>query len=133
MEAAMRLTKTLLSVVVAAVVSLTAVPAASAASTVVDSYCSPSGDYCTLIVKKADGSIVFSIRAFANYFGRATACVKKETRVCHSTSPRKGAHLFFWNIRWQGNYPKEGPGEYKVRWRYSGGSPIGPALYFQRG
>jgi hypothetical protein len=133
MEVAMRLTKALVSVVIAAVVSLTAVPAASAVSRVVDSYCSPSGDYCTQIVKKADGTVVFSIRAFANYFGRATACVKKETRVCHSTAPRKGDHLYFWNIRWQGNYPKEGPGDYKVRWRDSGGSSIGPALYFRRG
>jgi hypothetical protein len=133
MEVVMRLTKTLLSVVLAAVVFLAVVPAASAASHVVDSYCSPSGDYCTQIVKKADGSIVFSIRAFANYFGKATACVKKETRVCHATTAHKGTHLYFWNIRWQGNYPKEGPGEYKVRWLYSEGTPIGPALYFRRG
>jgi hypothetical protein len=129
----MRRTTILLSVVVATVVSLTAIPAASAASRVVDSYCSPSGDYCTLIVKKADGSIVFSIRAFANYFGRATACVKKETRACHSTTPRKDGGLYFWNIRREGNYPKEGPGEYKMRWSYAGGSPIGPALCFRRG
>jgi len=129
----MRLTKTLLSLALVAVVCLTAIPAASAASKVVDSYCSPSGDYCTMILKKADGSIVFSIRAFANYFGKAKACVKKETRVCHSTAPRTDNGLYFWNIRRAGNYPNEGPGEYKVRWRDSGGNPIGPALYFQRG
>ena len=129
----LRMTKTLLSVTLAAVVALTAIPAASAASSVVDSYCSPTGDYCTQIVKKADGSIVFSIRAFANYFGHAKACVKKETRVCRSTSPRKDNGLYFWNIRRQGNYPNEGPGEYKVRWRDSSGNAIGPALYFRRG
>jgi len=129
----MRLTKTLLAVALAAGVSLTTVPAASAASKVVDSYCSPSGDYCSLILKKADGSIVFSIRAFANYFGQATACVKKDTRACHTTSPRKDGGLFFWNIRRQGNYPNEGPGEYTVRWRDSGGNAIGPALSFNRG
>ena len=129
----MRPTRILLSMVLAALVSLTAIPAASAASSVVDSYCSPTGDYCTLIVKKADGSIVFSIRAFANYFGQAEACVKKDTRACRSTSPRKDNGLYFWNIRRQGNYPNEGPGEYKVRWRDSGGNAIGPALYFRRG
>jgi hypothetical protein len=133
MEVAMKPTKILLSMLLAAAVSLTTLPAASAASSVVDSYCSPTGDYCTLIVKKADGSIVFSIRAFANYFGKAQACVKKETRVCHSTSPRKDGGLYFWNIRRQGNYPNEGPGEYKLRWRDSGGNAIGPALYFRRG
>ena len=129
----MRSTKIFLSVLLAAVVSLTALPAASAASKVVDSYCSPTGDYCTQIIKKADGSIVFSIRAFANYFGQAEACVKKDTRVCRSTSPRKDNGLYFWNIRRQGNYPNEGPGEYKVRWRDSGGNAIGPALFFRRG
>ena len=129
----MRPTKALLSVLLAAGISLTALPAASAASTVVDSYCSPSGDYCTLILKKADGAIVFSIRAFANYFGKATACVKKDTRACHSTAPRTDHGLYYWNIRRSGNYPNEGTGEYKVRWRDSGGNPIGPALYFRRG
>lgn len=133
MEVAMRPTKILLSLLLATAVSLTVLPAASAASSVVDSYCSPTGDYCTQIVKKADGSIVFGIRAFANYFGQAKACVKKETRVCRSTSPRKDNGLYFWNIRRQGNYPNEGPGEYKVRWRDSGGNAIGPALYFRRG
>ncbi len=129
----MRLSKTLLSLFLIAVVSSTAIPAASAASKVVDSYCSPSGDYCTLILKKADGAIVFSIRAFANYFGKAQACVKKETRACHSTAPRQDHGLYFWNIRHAGNYPNEGPGEYKVRWRDSGENAIGPALYFRRG
>jgi hypothetical protein len=133
MEVAMKPTKILLSMLLAAAVSLTTLPAASAASSVVDSYCSPTGDYCTMIVKKADGSIVFSIRGFANYFGHATACVKKETRVCHSTAPRKDGGLYFWNIRRQGNYPNEGPGEYKLRWRDSGGNAIGPALYSRRG
>ena len=129
----MGLSKIFLAAMLAVVVCTTIAPAAHAASTVVDSYCSPSGDYCTLILKKADGSIVFSIRAFANYFGQATACVKKETRACHSTAPRKHNGLYFWNIRRSGNYPNEGPGEYKVRWRDTGGNPIGPALYFRRG
>jgi hypothetical protein len=115
-------------------VSAVAPPAASAKARVVDGYCSPSGDYCTSILKKADGTIVFTIRAFANYFGKAMACVKKQTRVCHTTSPEKGDVLYEWRIRWQGRYPKEGAGRYKVRWRdASSGAAIGPALYFRRG
>jgi len=131
----MRLVKAMLSAALVAALSLVAVPATGATgSHVVDSYCSPSGDYCTQVVKKADGTIVFGIRAFADYFGKATACVTKVTRVCHSTTARKDTHgLYLWNIRWQGNYPKEGPGQYKVRWSYAGGSPIGEALYFDRG
>jgi hypothetical protein len=121
------------AVILAVVLSAVMLPAASATTKVVDGYCSPSGDYCTSIVKKADGTIVFKIRAFADYFGRATACVTKETRACRSTSPGTDAHdLFVWSIRWQGHYPKEDPGRYKVRW-LSGGEPIGPALYFRRG
>ena len=126
--------KAWLSLSLLAMLPLAVATPASAAPHVIDSHCSRTGDYCTLILKKADGSIVFSIRAFADYFGRAEACVKKQTRVCHSTSPRKGPHLYFWNIRWQGNYPKQGPGRYKVRWRdVSSGAAIGPALYFHRG
>ena len=103
----MGLSKIFLAAMLAVVVCTTIAPAAHAASTVVDSYCSPSGDYCTLILKKADGSIVFSIRAFANYFGQATACVKKETRACHSTAPRKHNGLEYPALR---QLPERGTG-----------------------
>jgi hypothetical protein len=106
------------------------VPAA-AAPKVLDAYCSPSGDYCTMIVRKADGTISFRIRAFANYFGKATVCVRKETRVCRDRRPRRHDGLFDWSIRWQGNFPKEGPGRYTVRW-LDGDLRIGPALHFRR-
>jgi hypothetical protein len=123
-------------IVVLAALSLVALvplaPSASAA-TVLDTYCSPSGDYCTSIVKKDNGVISFRITAFANYFGEATACVRKETRVCNTTRPHRVEHgLFEWRIRWQGNYPNQGPGEYTVAWR-DGGTRIGHLLHFQRG
>jgi hypothetical protein len=41
---------------------------AGAPSHVVDSYCSPSGDYCTSISRSAKGELVFSLRTFALTF-----------------------------------------------------------------
>lgn len=96
------------------VVALPMTPA-SAGGKALDSYCSESGDYCTYVVQKDSGAISFEIRAFANYFGRATACVTKDTRVCHGRSPHRDEGLFVWRIRWQDNYPDEGSGRYAVR------------------
>jgi len=107
--------------------------APAGATTLLDSYCSPSGDYCTFVVKKDGGAIVFKIRAFANYFGKAEPCVTKETRVCHSRRPHLEAHgIFVWSIRWQGNYPNQGEGEYTMAWRDEG-ALIGHRLHFMRG
>lgn len=106
---------------------------ASAGSRVLDDYCSPSGDYCTFVIEKDSGAILFQIRAFADYFGRSEACVKKDTRVCHSRRPHRDNGLFVWRIRWQGNYPNQGAGRYAVRWIDEGGTRIGPALHFERG
>ena len=115
------------------VVSVGAMAApAIAGSRTLDDYCSPSGDYCTLVIEKASGTILFKIRAFADYFGTSEACVTKDTEVCHSRSPREGSVLFTWSIRWQANYPDEGAGRYKVRWFDESGSRIGPALHFRR-
>jgi hypothetical protein len=105
---------------------------AIAGSRTLDDYCSPSGDYCTLVIEKASGTILFKIRAFADYFGRSEACVMKDTEACRSRSPREGSVLFTWSIRWQGNYPDEGAGRYRVRWFDENGSRIGPALHFRR-
>ena len=117
----------------ALIVSTATMTTASPATRVLDGYCSPSGDYCTAVLRKDDGTIVFTIRAFANYFGRAEACVTKETRICRSRSPREHDGLFDWTIRWQGNYPREGTGRYTVRWLDESGGRLGPALHFRRG
>lgn len=122
-------------IVLASLVLLVLVPVAPSASaaTVVDSYCSPSGDYCTSVIKKQNGTIAFRIRAFANYWGAATACVRKQTRVCHTRQPVQDSHgIFIWRISWQDNYPDQGPGKYTVAWRADGGR-IGHLLHFHRG
>jgi hypothetical protein len=125
--------RSLLVTVLALTLSSAGMVTAGAATRVLDSYCSPSGDYCTLVVKK-DGTIVLKIRAFADYFGTVKTCVTKETRVCRNRSAREGAHgIHTWSIRWQGNYPREGSGRYTVRWLDESGERIGPKLHFRRG
>jgi hypothetical protein len=109
-------------------------PSALAAPKVVDSYCSPSGDYCAFILKKADGTVVFSFRIFPKLVDRLDVCVTKRTRTCHEANLRTSPRIWVFHIRWQPRYPKEGPGRYKVRWVDPATSdPIGPALYFRRG
>ena len=119
--------------VVVLFLSVSSIATASAGGRVLDDYCSESGDFCTYVIRKDGGAILFQIRAFADYFGRSDACVTKETRACRSRSPRVSHGLFVWKIRWQGNYPNQGPGRYAVRWIDEGGSRIGPALHFRRG
>ena len=128
--------RTISRILVAAMVStiVAVVPGtpASAGGRALDSYCSESGDYCTYVVQKDSGAISFEIRAFANYFGRATACITKDTRVCHSRAPHRDKSLYVWRIRWQDNYPDEGSGRYTVRWSGTRVKKIGPALHFTR-
>lgn len=128
-----RITLGVLTALMMLALSLASIPAASAGGTELDGYCGESGDFCTSVVEKDDGAIVFQIRAFANYFGRAQACVTKDTRVCRGRSPHRDHGLFEWTIRWQANFPDEGPGRYAVRWLYQGDRRIGPALHFERG
>ena len=118
--------------VVAMLLVAGSVATASAGGTAVDSYCGASGDFCTYVVEKDDGAIVFQIRAFADYFGRSQACVAKDTRVCHARSPHRDHGLFEWTIRWQANYPDEGSGTYAVRWLDRNGDRIGDVLHFER-
>ena len=129
----MRTRRSVVLAMAALILSAATVTTASAASEVLDDYCSPSGDYCTYVMKKDSGAILFQIRAFANYFGRSQACVTKDTRVCHSRSPHRHHQLYEWNILWQGNYPNQGTGRYTVRWTDKSGNRIGHALHFQRG
>ena len=122
----------LLATLLTLTLSAFSMPAASAAGEVLDRYCGESGDFCTYVIEKETGTIVFQIVGFANYFGRSQACVTKDTRVCHARSPRRVHGVFRWSIAWQGHYPDEGPGRYAVRWYSSGDARIGPALHFER-
>ena len=133
--------------------------ASASGTSVVPSYCSPSGDVCYGIFKRR-GQIVFRITAAAHYFSRYTLCM---TRLPRSTNPeharRCGAFPVFrlsgstWGstVNFARNYCgphgqriKPDPGRYRVTWRNvcgrctpqerrhsARGQPLGPSLYFR--
>ncbi len=126
--------KRLLAIAVSLSILVGAASSARAAVKVVDHYCAPTGDFCTLIAKKADGTLVFRLRTFPKLFKAVDVCVTKQTRVCDATRLDKGPHIWVFHIRWQGHYPKQGAGRYKVRFiLHQSGDPLGPALHFRRG
>ncbi len=106
--------------------------AAPAGAAVVDSSCNHDDGYCSFVATKGtSGIILLKVRASSDLFGRATACVTKQTTVCRAVNPKRNSKgQFNWVIRWQGNFPRQGTGTYTVTWRASSGSQIGPALHF---
>jgi hypothetical protein len=142
-------------------VALSSDAATSSASntSVVRSYCSPSGDVCYGIFKRR-GEIIFRTTTAAHYFNRYTLCV---TLLPRSTNPeharRCGAFPVFrlsgstWGstVSFVRNYVgprrhgiKPLPGRYRVTWRAvcgqctpqerrhsARGKPLGPSLYFR--
>lgn len=125
-----RVTRCLVPVMAASILFAGTVTPASAKT--LDHFCSETGDYCTLVIEKASGTIIFKIRGFADYFGRAKACVTKDTEVCRRRSAKYDGTLYEWKIAWQGNYPNQGAGRYTMRWYSEGGGRIGTALHFER-
>ncbi len=117
-------------VLLAVALSLAATSAAEARAKVIDSYCSPTGDYCVAI-RKADGQFHFRLARFGRW-GKQTVCVKLETRVCRTYRRNKlGSDLYEWRANWRA-FPDQGGGRYSVRWfDKAGGYPVGPALHFR--
>ena len=95
-------------------------------------YCSPSGDLCYGI-RKERGAIVLRIDTIARYFNRYTLCVTSPTarRVCGRFPVFKSGPLWTSRVRWQRQFPDDGPGRYRVSWRL-GSNPLGPTLTFRR-
>jgi hypothetical protein len=96
------------------------------------SYCSPSGDFCTEVVRQGDDAIL-RIGTFAHR-GRYRLCVTAPdgSRVCKRFRLRNdGDGLYVSRVRWSRHYPDEGRGVYRVRWQQSGN--LGPRLSFRRG
>jgi hypothetical protein len=96
-------------------------------------FCSPTGDFCTAVVRQGDDAI-FRIGTFAHR-GRYRLCVTApdQSRVCKRFRLRHDSGgLFASRVRWSRHYPDEGRGLYRVRWRQFGGN-LGPRLSFRRG
>lgn len=102
--------------------------AAPASAGVVDSYCSPSGDYCTGIAKR-DGRIKLEVRTFA--FQDYLLCVTgpRGTDCLQARAETGRDDIYSDRIDAKRRFP-QGPGSYKARWKTSG-SFLGPSLHFR--
>jgi hypothetical protein len=118
------------SALVLAIVGLSGSASSAAAQT---SYCSPSGDFCTGIVRPGDDAIL-RIATFAHR-GRYRLCVTAPggARTCKRFRlRRRSGDYYISRVRWRRHYPHEGPGIYRVRWQQFGGN-LGPVLRFRVG
>lgn len=98
----------------------------------VDTYCSTTGDFCSGVFRRSNGTVLFLIDGFANYFGTVTVCVTRETTVCRTMEPRApepGSSLYGWKMRWQRAFPFEGFGLYRVKMTADWGHWIGNRDY----
>ncbi len=95
-------------------------------------YCSPSGDLCYGVVRRAD-AIVLRIDTIERYFARYTLCVTspRARRVCGSFPIFRSGGLWSSSVRWQRQFPNDGRGRYRVSWRLGTGA-LGPTLGFRR-
>lgn len=95
---------------------------------VVDSYCSPTGDYCTAITVSRTGKVKFALSSLA-FGGEYTICVKGPGgKECEEfeLEPKGGEHRD--RVSWQRNFPSE-TGTHKVIWKL-GGAKLGKPLFF---
>jgi hypothetical protein len=95
-----------------------------------ESYCSPTGDYCTSAAK-IKGVRYLKIATFS-FTGRVKICVKDPTaaRVCHSFKLLKAGPLYQAKVLWKRNYQNAGAGTYTVTFFWTG-TKLGPALSFR--
>jgi hypothetical protein len=115
----------------ATVALFVAVAPSSASAGVIDSYCSPTGDYCTGILREG-GRIKLSISTFS-FTGDYKLTVKlpgvcSQTKTFRLRSKPQG--IFSSNVDFARNFSCDGPGRYAVSWRWRG-TQLGPALHGQ--
>jgi hypothetical protein len=90
-----------------------------AARTPVASFCSASGDVCIGITKTGT-TIFLEIATVEKFFASYRLCVKgPKTRVCKSFLIRKSGQGYASNVRWNGTFPNQGHGVYRVTWSAS--------------
>jgi hypothetical protein len=97
------------------------------------SYCSPSGDYCTGVVKNK-GEIYLTLRTFA-FHDKYKVCVdpagyRRECGFFFSLSKGKGG-VYASREKLDGSFPDEYAGQYKVTW-YHDDVRLGRPLSFSK-
>ncbi len=120
----------ILVAVLAAAALVTAVqPAAALARS---AYCSPTGDYCTSVTRKA-GDVLLRIGTFS-FRGSYRLCVRAPdgSATCKRFRLRRGrAGIYSSTKGWRRHFPDKGAGVYRVRWQKFGNN-LGPRLSFRR-
>lgn len=123
--------KTWMVLVIAATGMLMASPA-QAASKPVDSYCSPTGDYCQGLLRAKDG-IKADLRAFS-FRGTYQLCVDppKARQSCERFRFRRASFgIFKGRVTLARHFDLKRRGRYSVTWRTSG-FKIGQTLHFRK-
>jgi hypothetical protein len=97
-----------------------------------NTYCSDSGDICQSTAK-VEGVRKLQITLAAKYFDHYKLCVvaPDDSRTCHGYDIQKRGDFFGDVVRWDTNFPDEGPGAYTVIWK-TGGDRVGHKLGFHR-
>lgn len=115
---------------VLAVLAAMAILTGPAQAKVVDSYCSPSGDFC-LSVKKGDRAVRMQIATFS-FSGEYALCVEPPAggRDCDKFELRRRGDIYEDSVSLAGNFPDRASGRYSVTWKLSGGK-IGKTLHFR--
>lgn len=106
---------------------------AGASTKTVDTYCSPSGDYCQGVFRE-DGRIKLRMSQFP-FRGKYQLCVKppRSSRSCSKFRWRKKKlGLFRGGVDFASHFPSKRKGLYRVSWRTSG-TKIGKTLRFRKG
>ena len=108
-------------------------PAAAQGAKTIDSYCSPSGDYCQYVIRNK-GKIKFEMRQFP-LRGKYTLCVKppRETYTCKNFRWRRSGPILKSTVTFSRHFPSKKRGRYKVQWRSTDGYRIGKTLSFRKG
>ena len=103
-------------------------PAGAGKRSVVDSYCSPTGDYCTGITIRRQ-RVKFEIGTFA-FRGEYQLCVRAGSgKDCEFFRLERDHDVYTDKIDWARHFPS-GPGHYKVAWKKFG-HRLGPQLGFR--
>lgn len=105
---------------------------AEAAPNPVDSYCSPTGDYCQSIVRQ-NGRLRAKISTFS-FTGTYQLCVRtpRAGTDCNLFRLRRDSHdIYQGSIGLSRHFNLQPSGRYTVTWRYSG-YRLGKALHFTK-
>lgn len=98
----------------------------------VDSYCSPSGDYCTAVIR-SHGRTKFVVRTLS-FTGEYRLCVRLPagSRECGDYRMNAVKHgIYASRIDFARNFAAAASGTYTVSWHYEG-FRLGPSLHFRK-